>query len=96
MTPQIPQPFIERAILDVARKNWPFDSHDVIERFIKRYSGVYNAALQALQGRRSPVHALHTLLGCRIAKTCPQLGYQRQQSRSKDIHGQHSRCLRWI
>jgi hypothetical protein len=96
MTSQIPTLFIKRAILDVARKNRSFDSHDVIKRFIERYSGAYHAALQKLQGRRSPVHALHTLLGCRIAKICQQLGYQRQQSRSSDIHGQHSRCLRWV
>lgn len=73
-----------------------FDTHDVIKLIISTEPAVYEAEIQRRQMKPNPVHSLHTNLGVQVAKICQQLGFLRQQSRSVDIHGQQSRCLRWI
>lgn len=85
-----------RIINSIFDQQGSFDTHDVIKLLISTEPAVYKSEIQLRQLKSNPVHSLHTNLGVQVAQICQQLGFLRQQSRSLDIHGQQSRCLRWI
>jgi len=71
-----------------------FDSHDVIKQIMHRHQRAYADALVEKTGRNL-FHKLHTELGKQITEICNDLGYARKESRSLDVFGQSSRCIRW-
>lgn len=86
---------LTRIINSIFDQQGSFDTHDVIKLVISTEPAAYEAEIQRRQMKSNPVHSLHTNLGVQVAKICQQLGFSRKQSRSLDIHGQQSRCLRW-
>jgi hypothetical protein len=71
-----------------------FDSHDVIHAIAHENQRLYVAELAAIDSER-PFQILHSALGRRIKAICEELGYTGVASRSLDIFGQHSECVRW-
>jgi predicted DCC family thiol-disulfide oxidoreductase YuxK len=71
-----------------------FDSHDVIHTVAHENQRLYVAELAAIDNDR-PFQILHSALGRRIKDICGELGYTGVASRSLDIFGQHSECVRW-
>ena len=71
-----------------------FDSHDVIHAVAHENQRLYVAELGAINNDR-PFQILHSALGRRIKAICEELGYTGTASRSLDIFGQHSECVRW-
>jgi hypothetical protein len=71
-----------------------FDSHDVIHTLAHKNQRLYVAELAAIDNDR-PFQILHSALGRRIKAICEELGYIGVASRSLDIFGQHSECIRW-
>lgn len=71
-----------------------FDSHDVIHAVAHQNQRLYVAELAAIDNDR-PFQILHSALGRRIKAICEELGYTGVASRSLDIFGQHSECVRW-
>lgn len=71
-----------------------FDSHDVIHRFGHENQRLYISALAEVNGER-PFQTLHSALGRQIKTICERLGYAGVASRSLDIFGQNSECIRW-
>ena len=71
-----------------------FDSHDIIHKLAHDNQKLYIEALSLTKGKR-PFQKLHSELGKHIKSICEQLGYTGVDSRSLDIFGQHSKCIRW-
>ena len=71
-----------------------FDSHDVIHAMAHENQRLYVTELAAIDNDR-PFQILHSALGRRIKTICDELGYTGVASRSLDIFGQLSECVRW-
>lgn len=71
-----------------------FDSHDIIHQFGHQNQRLYVDELAVTNGTR-PFQVLHSSLGRQIKAICERLGYKCEASRSLDIFGQHSECVRW-
>jgi len=71
-----------------------FDSHDIIHKFAHHNQRLYVSELYATDGDR-PFQVLHSTLGRQIKGICERLGFSGIPSRSLDIFGQHSECVRW-
>ena len=71
-----------------------FDTHRVIQEVARRNQSMYVKALAAIDSD-TPFHKLHTLLGRRVKIVAKRLGFRNEQSRSRDMFGQSSRCLAW-
>jgi len=71
-----------------------FDSHRAIQKLAHQNQRKYVAAL-ALIDSDTPFHQLHSALGKRIKAVCEQLGFSGQESCSRDLFGQHSKCILW-
>jgi hypothetical protein len=82
---------IEQAIMGLGDS---FDSHKVIQEVAHRNQHQYIEALAAIDSD-TPFHKLHSALGRRIKIVGERLGFASVDSRSPDMFGQHSKCLRW-
>jgi len=82
---------IEVAISELGES---FDSHDVIKKVAHLNQVEYISALSAA-GSDTPFQSVHSSLGRRIKVVCEDLGFVAQDSRSKDMFGQNSKCQRW-
>lgn len=71
-----------------------FDSHEIIQTLAHRNQRRYVQALMAIDND-TPFSALHSALGRRIKVVCEGLGFRGKNSRSLDMFGQHSSCLKW-
>jgi hypothetical protein len=71
-----------------------FDSHDIIHKLAHDNQKLYIKALSLTNGER-PFQTLHSELGKRIKAICEHLGYTGADSKSLDIFGQQSNCVRW-
>ena len=78
----------------IANAGPAFDSHDIIHQFGHQNQRLYVNELAATNGDR-PFQVLHSALGRQIKAICERLGYKNEASRSLDIFGQHSECVRW-
>lgn len=87
----IPDTLIETIIANAAPS---FDSHDIIHQFGHQNQRLYVSELAATNGDQ-PFQVLHSSLGRQIKAICERLGYKSEASRSLDIFGQHSECVRW-
>lgn len=86
---------LQRAVNALRAKSAPFDSHAAIQYVIDHDGVRYHAELQRFGSKKNPVHAFHTAMGVGISKICTGMGMRSTQFRSKDIHGQASRCRLW-
>jgi hypothetical protein len=82
---------IERAIKALGDS---FDSHRLIQEVAHRNQRQYVAALAVIESD-TPFHKLHSALGRRIKIVGNRLGFTSEDSRSPDMFGQYSKCLRW-
>jgi hypothetical protein len=87
----IPDRVIEKIIEEMGQE---FDSHDVILKLAQDNQRMYVEALAAINGDRL-FQTLHSEVGRRIKEICDRQGYAGENSRSRDIFGQHSRCVLW-
>lgn len=71
-----------------------FDLHDIIKKLAQSNQKKYIRELCNIKGK-APFHILHSFLGKRIKVVCNLLGFISEQSRSADMFGQQSKCLRW-
>jgi hypothetical protein len=81
-----------REIINDAGNN--FDSHDIILTFAHKNQRLYVAELAAINND-IPFQTLHSTLGEKIKAISEELGYTGEPSRSRDIFGQDSKCVRW-
>jgi hypothetical protein len=91
MTSNFPKHIIRDAI---DRADAVFDSHDIIHVLGHENQRLYVRALAEILGER-PFQALHSQFGIAIKEICVELGYTGVSSRSLDIFGQNSECVRW-
>jgi len=83
---------IEKAIQEMSQE---FDSHEVILKIAQDNQRIYVQALTETDGDR-PFQLLHSILGRRIKEICNRYEYKSCDHRSKDIFGQHSKCILWL
>ena len=87
----IPDTLIETIVVS---QGLSFDSHDIIRQFGHKNQRLYVKELAAINSDW-PFQVLHAALGRQIKEVCERLGYKSEATRSLDIFGQHSECVRW-
>jgi len=83
--------YIEEAVNTLGKS---FDTHDVIKKVAHLNQKKYILALAGIDSD-TPFKSFHSSLGRRIKVVCQQLGFTGQDSRSKDMFDQASKCQTW-